>query len=111
MNIQNVEYFFSLGREWADWSQELRIPGDELRWKFTSDGSVNGWGWCFTVYPIMPVAAPADLLSDRTILSRPTIDLVTYLLDFNLQMTLEKGIVARLAAALASCAQLSSLGN
>lgn len=46
----------SLGREWSDWSSELRIPGDELKWKFTSDGSVNGWGWRFTVYPIMPAA-------------------------------------------------------
>ncbi|XP_021378315.1 E3 ubiquitin-protein ligase HERC2-like isoform X2 [Mizuhopecten yessoensis] len=98
------------GREWSDWSQELRIMGDELRWKFTSDGSVNGWGWCFTVYPIMPAAAPMDMLSDRTILSRPSIDLVTCLLDFNLQMSLDKGIVARLAAALAACAQLSTLG-
>lgn len=44
------------GREWSDWSSELRIPGDELKWKFISDGSVNGWGWRFTVYPIMPVA-------------------------------------------------------
>ncbi|XP_054256531.1 E3 ubiquitin-protein ligase HERC2 isoform X4 [Indicator indicator] len=45
------------GREWSDWSSELRIPGDELKWKFISDGSVNGWGWRFTVYPIMPAAA------------------------------------------------------
>lgn len=48
-----------LGREWSDWSSELRIPGDELKWKFTSDGSVNGWGWRFTVYPIMPAAGTA----------------------------------------------------
>lgn len=49
-------YFSLLGREWSDWSSELRIPGDELKWKFISDGSVNGWGWRFTVYPIMPAA-------------------------------------------------------
>ncbi|XP_052077229.1 E3 ubiquitin-protein ligase HERC2-like isoform X2 [Mytilus californianus] len=98
------------GREWTDWSQELRIPGDELRWKFTSDGSVNGWGWCFTVYPIMPSATPMDILSDRTILSRPSIDLVTCLLDFKLDLSLDKEVVNRLAAALAACAQLSSLG-
>ncbi len=42
------------GREWADWSPELRVAGEELRWKFSSDGSVNGWGWRFTVYPVMP---------------------------------------------------------
>ena len=33
------------GRDWTDWSPELRVQGDELRWKFNSDGSVNGWGW------------------------------------------------------------------
>lgn len=98
------------GREWSEWSQELRISGDELRWKFTSDGSVNGWGWRFTVYPIMPLAAPMDMLSDRTVLSRPSIDLVTCLLDFKLETSNERNIVPRLAAALAACAQLSTLG-
>ena len=110
--IDNINIIFiSSGREWTDWSQELRVPGDEIRWQFTSDGSVNGWGWLFTVYPIMPAAAPMDMLSDRTVLSRPSIDLVTCLLGFNLQLNLDKNIVARLAAALAACAQLSSLGK
>ncbi|XP_061183765.1 E3 ubiquitin-protein ligase HERC2-like isoform X1 [Saccostrea echinata] len=99
------------GREWSDWSQELRIDGDELRWKFVSDGSVNGWGWYFTVYPIMPAAAPMDMLSDRTVLSRPSIDLVTCLLDFKLDINLARNIVTRLAATLAANAQLSSLGS
>ena len=103
--------FISTGREWSDWSQELRISGDELRWKFQSDGSVNGWGWKFTVYPIMPSAAPLDILSDRKILSRPSIDLVTCLLDFNLEINNERNIIPRLAAALAACAQISCLGE
>ncbi|XP_052829652.1 E3 ubiquitin-protein ligase HERC2 isoform X3 [Octopus bimaculoides] len=98
------------GREWSDWSTELRIPGDELRWKFTSDGSVNGWGWRFTVYPIMPTAAPMDMLTDRTVLSQPSIDLVICLLDLELDASSDCSIVPRLAAALAACAQLSSLG-
>ncbi|XP_064637694.1 E3 ubiquitin-protein ligase HERC2-like isoform X2 [Lineus longissimus] len=98
------------GREWSDWSQELRLTGDELKWKFTSDGSVNGWGWRFTVYPIMPAAAPMDMLSDRTVLSRPSIELVMCLLDFRLEVSSDRNIMPRLAAALASCAQLSSLG-
>lgn len=100
-----------VGREWSDWSQELRISGEELRWKFTSDGSVNGWGWRFTVYPIMPAAAPMDMLSDRTVLSRPSIDLVMCLLDFQLDSWTDRSIMPRLVAALASCAQLSSLGE
>uniref|UniRef100_A0A3Q1BBT6 HECT-type E3 ubiquitin transferase n=1 Tax=Amphiprion ocellaris TaxID=80972 RepID=A0A3Q1BBT6_AMPOC len=89
------------GREWSDWSSELRIPGDELKWKFTSDGSVNGWGWRFTVYPIMPAAGescPKDLLSD-----------LTCLLDFRLNFASNRSIVPRLAASLAACAQLSAL--
>ena len=103
--------YICAGREWSDWSQELRVPGEELRWKFTSDGSVNGWGWLFTVYPIMPAAAPLDMLSDRTILSRPSIDLVTCLLDFKLENTMDRGIIPRLAASLAACAQLSCLSE
>ncbi|GAB1604494.1 E3 ubiquitin-protein ligase HERC2-like [Argonauta hians] len=98
------------GREWSDWSMELRIPGEELRWKFTSDSSVNGWGWRFTVYPIMPIAAPMDMLTDRTVLSRPSIDLVICLLDLELDASSDCNIVPRLAAALAACAQLSTLG-
>ncbi|XP_045543165.1 E3 ubiquitin-protein ligase HERC2 isoform X2 [Salmo salar] len=97
------------GREWSDWSSELRIPADELKWKFTSDGSVNGWGWRFTVYPIMPAAGPKDLLSDRCILSCPSMDLVTCLLDFRLNLASNRSIVPRLAASLAACAQLSAL--
>ena len=46
------------GREWSDWAPELRVNGDELKWKFNSDGSVNGWGWKFTVYPVMPASGP-----------------------------------------------------
>lgn len=72
------------GREWSDWSSELRMSGDELRWKFVSDSSVNGWGWRFTVYPIPPAAAPCDVLSDRALQSRPSIDLVRCLLGKNL---------------------------
>jgi len=53
------------GREWSDWSSELRIPGDELKWKFISDGSVNGWGWRFTVYPIMPAAGKVSFTEGR----------------------------------------------
>ncbi|KAJ8028688.1 E3 ubiquitin-protein ligase HERC2 [Holothuria leucospilota] len=97
------------GREWSDWSTELRIVGDELKWKFTSDGSVNGWGWRFTVFPIMPAAAPKHLLSDRSVLLRPSIDLVTCLLEFRLESSTDKNILPRLASALAACAQLSSL--
>ncbi|RVE43952.1 hypothetical protein evm_011384 [Chilo suppressalis] len=42
------------GREPSDWSQEIIVAGDELRWRFTSDSSVNGWGWRFTAHPILP---------------------------------------------------------
>ena len=102
---------FFTGREWADWSQELHITGEELHWKFQSDGSVNGWGWRFTVYPIMPTAATLDMLSDRKLMSHPSIELVTCLLDFKLPFGNDRNIVPRLAAGLAACAQLSSLGN
>jgi len=97
------------GRDWTDWSPELRVQGDELRWKFNSDGSVNGWGWRFTVYPVMPTTNIHDSQSDRSVLSRPSLVLVTWLLDSTLD-GVSKTIGSRLAAALAACAQLSSLG-
>jgi E3 ubiquitin-protein ligase HERC2 len=30
------------------------VPGQELRWRFTSDNIITGWGWYFTVHPVMP---------------------------------------------------------
>lgn len=97
------------GREWSDWSAELRIPGDELRWTFTSDSSVNGWGWRFTVYPIMSNQTPRELGSDRAVLSQPSIDMLMCLLNQRLYATATKPVVTRLATALAACSQLSFL--
>ena len=82
-----------------------------MRWKFTSDGSVNGWGWRFTVYPIVTYAGPHELGSDRAILSQPSVELVMCLLDARLVLSSDRNLITRLAAALASCAQLSSLGE
>ncbi|KAL4692525.1 hypothetical protein H8959_016335 [Pygathrix nigripes] len=91
------------GREWSDWSSELRIPGDELKWKFISDAcETRGCSQCsFT--------GPKELLSDRCVLSCPSMDLVTCLLDFRLNLASDRSIVPRLAASLAACAQLSAL--
>jgi E3 ubiquitin-protein ligase HERC2 len=99
------------GREWSDWSAELRISGDELIWKFYSDGSVNGWGWRFTVYPIMPKSTAIELLSDRAILSKPSVEPVRCIISQRVGCYAEKKLVSRLASALAACAELSSLGK
>ncbi|KAK0097381.1 hypothetical protein PV326_002182 [Microctonus aethiopoides] len=96
------------GREWCEWETEIRIQGDELFWRFTSDGSVNGWGWRFTVHPIVPVLAPHELGSDRAVLTQPSITLVESLLDNSL-INSDKSIVTRLGATLAQCSQLSLL--
>lgn len=37
------------GRDFSQWQPEIRIPGEEMRWKFSSDSSVNGWGFKFWV--------------------------------------------------------------
>ncbi|XP_060526978.1 E3 ubiquitin-protein ligase HERC2 [Cylas formicarius] len=97
------------GREWSDWSSELRIPGDELRWTFTSDGSVNGWGWRFTVYPVVSSGGLRDSGSDRAILGQPSIDTVACLLDPRLHAAADPALTSRLATALASCSQLGFL--
>ena len=98
------------GRDSADWAQDIRVVGDELSWTFKSDGSVNGWGFRFTVQPLMPKKLHGQmLLSDRVLQSRPSIDLVTCLLDFQLGRAPRQECIARLGASLASCAQLNTL--
>nr|XP_022903495.1 E3 ubiquitin-protein ligase HERC2 isoform X1 [Onthophagus taurus] len=97
------------GREWSDWSGDLNIPGDEIRWSFTSDSTVNGWGWRFTVYPIVANTNPKELGCDRAILSQPSIDMVICLLDRRLYGAADTSLMSRLAIALASCSQLSFL--
>lgn len=101
------------GREPSDWSPDIRVKGDELLWKFQSDSSVNGWGWRFTVYPLMPSFGAHDLLSDRAVLSRPSVDVVMCLLDDNLDiLPRSKGsshLALRLVAALAASAQAAFL--
>ncbi|XP_037823677.1 probable E3 ubiquitin-protein ligase HERC2 [Lucilia sericata] len=96
------------GREFAHWASEIRIPGDEMRWKFTSDSSVNGWGWRFWVHAIMPASLMNERGSDRAVLSQPSMPLVMALLDERLSPN-NSSVLLRLAAALASCAQLNSL--
>ncbi|CAH1402584.1 unnamed protein product [Nezara viridula] len=96
------------GREWSDWCCPVIVQGDELRWKFSSDSSVNGWGWRFTVYPV--VLLQNQLGCDRNVLSKPSVEVVMCLLEPCLSFTAQHNLITRLAAALASCAQLSSLG-
>ncbi|KAL3277032.1 hypothetical protein HHI36_012394 [Cryptolaemus montrouzieri] len=97
------------GRERSEWSSELRIPGDELRWTFTSDSSVNGWGWRFTVYPVTSNHGTRELGSDRAVLSQPSMDMVMKLLDPKLYPAADSPLMSRLSAALASCSQLNFL--
>ena len=98
------------GRDTSDWSQDIRIVGEELSWTFKSDGSVNGWGFRFVVHPLMPKkTAGGSMLSDRVLQSRPSIDLVTCLLDFQLGRSPSKDSIMRLGSALASCAQMNML--
>ncbi|XP_026277054.2 E3 ubiquitin-protein ligase HERC2 [Frankliniella occidentalis] len=96
------------GREWSDWCQELHVPGDELRWKFTSDGSLNGWGWRMTVHPVV-LSTSRDVRAERLVLSEPSMELVICLLEPRLLHGADRHVVSRLAAALAACAQLSHL--
>uniref|UniRef100_A0A0A9VNP3 HECT-type E3 ubiquitin transferase n=2 Tax=Lygus hesperus TaxID=30085 RepID=A0A0A9VNP3_LYGHE len=95
------------GREVSEWSTPVVVPGDELKWKFTSDSSLNGWGWRFTVHPV--VLLQNQLGCDRNVLSKPSVEVVMCLLEPCLSFTTQHTLITRLAAALASCAQLSSL--
>ncbi|CAB4065719.1 HERC2 [Lepeophtheirus salmonis] len=92
------------GTEWSDWGTEIRVPGDEIKWRFNSYNSFKSWGWRFVVYPIMPQIFAQDLPSDRSVLSRPSMDLVIWLLDSSIKSIEDPLIGSRLAAALAACA-------
>lgn len=85
------------------------FAGDELRWTFTADSSVNGWGWRFTVYPVMSGQGLNELGSDRAILSQPSMDMVMSLLDPRLYSSATPVLMSRLAASLAACSQLNFL--
>lgn len=69
---------------------------------------MNGWGWRFTVYPITNHEGPIG--SDRDMLSKPSVEMVMSLLEPCLPLAPHRSLITRLAAALASCSQLSSLG-
>ncbi|XP_038209104.1 probable E3 ubiquitin-protein ligase HERC2 [Zerene cesonia] len=99
------------GREPADWAQEVIVNGDELRWRFTSDGSVNGWGWRFTAHPVLPTYSPSDSGTDRYVLSCPSVELAWRLLDGPLLSAISNDhqLAPRLAQALAICAQMPTL--
>lgn len=96
------------GREFSQWAQEIRISGDEMRWKFTSDNSVNGWGFRFLVHGVMPASYLQELGSDRKILSQPSIDIVMVLLDSKLAPQ-NPNVLLRLISALSQCAQKGTL--
>ena len=70
---------------------------------------MNGWGWRFTVYPVMSNHSPNEIGSDRAVLSQPSMDMVMCLLDARLYPTADSALMCRLAAALAACSQLSFL--
>ncbi|XP_047031157.1 probable E3 ubiquitin-protein ligase HERC2 [Helicoverpa zea] len=99
------------GREPTDWAQEIIVNGDELRWRFTSDGSVNGWGWRFTAHPMLPSHSITDSGSDRYVLSCPSVELAWRLLDGPLLAAISNDhqLAPRLAQALAICAQMPTL--
>lgn len=97
------------GRDPLDWTTDVRIIGDTLQWSFESDGSVNGWGFRFTVQPLLPESSTEVQLSDRNLQSRPSIELVACILDLQLETSPSDESIGRLGAALASCVQLNIL--
>lgn len=61
------------------------------------------------MYPITKQTGPIG--SDRDMLSKPSVELVMSLLEPCLTLAPHRSLITRLAAALASCSQLSSLGE
>lgn len=72
-----------------------------------SDKSVNGWGWRFIVYPIMPLTRQSG--TDREVLSRPCLPIVRYLLHECLKRHNDIVLIKRLTDNLMSSLHLTSL--
>ena len=128
------------GRVYKDWNAEICVIGDTLKWRFSATSNLNfqasnavdegrHWGWCFMVFPspggggawskgsMSPMGlshhSNALMVSDRQALSQPCFEVAKHLLDNNCLIVsmVEQSLVAKLALALASCAQLSYLGK
>lgn len=63
-----------------------------------------------TVHPVV-LSPSRDLRAERLVLSEPSMELVVSLLEPRLLHAADRHVVARLAAALAACAQLSHLSE
>lgn len=72
-----------------------------------SDKSVNGWGWRFVVYPIMPLTRQSG--TDREVLSRPCLPVVRSLLHECLKQHNDMRLTKRLTATLMLSLHLTTL--
>lgn len=72
-----------------------------------SDKSVNGWGWRFVVYPIMPLTRQSG--TDREVLSRPCLPVVRNLLHECLKRYCDLEITKRLTVTLMLSLHLTTL--
>lgn len=72
-----------------------------------SDKSVNGWGWRFVVYPIMPLTRQSG--TDREVLSRPSLTVVRSLLHVCLKRRENEEVIKRLTATLMLTLHLTTL--
>ena len=69
------------GQEPSDWSNSLRIAGDEIRWLFNAQSKGAFWGWKFTAYPVLTNnGLDTKLFSDKTALALPSLGLARSLL-------------------------------
>jgi E3 ubiquitin-protein ligase HERC2 len=72
-----------------------------------SDKSLNGWGWRFVVYPIMPLTRQSG--TDREVLSRPCLPVVRSLLQESLKRLNDPSLTKRLTATLMLSLHLTTL--
>ena len=99
----------------SDWTSGVWLKCDRLQseqgWgaEVTSRGFIKMMMMMIMIMMMIMTTNIQDSQSDRAVLSRPSLVLVTWLLDSSLD-GVTKTIGSRLAAALAACAQLSSLG-
>ncbi|XP_076824506.1 E3 ubiquitin-protein ligase HERC2-like isoform X1 [Clavelina lepadiformis] len=109
------------GREWSDWSQPITLPVNEVRWKFKSDGSVNGWGWKFTVHPVAPLGENVcnSNMSDRRVLKNSSLSFICKLFEIyhtaeegskNLLVLARPDLIRKIISSFTTCLQFNTLG-
>nr|XP_047123873.1 E3 ubiquitin-protein ligase HERC2 isoform X1 [Hydra vulgaris]XP_047123877.1 E3 ubiquitin-protein ligase HERC2 isoform X2 [Hydra vulgaris] len=92
------------------WSSKLKVAGDEINWKFTTNSPGGLWGFRFTVIPVIPIEeTDLDCLSDEAVLEIPCLNFVKSLLGFGITSKVhDELVILKIISSLCKCITLKS---